>query len=408
MLKLINQRGVTLLEIAIALSVTIVIAYLITSWLNSGAMEATRTAIAEQQTREMVQIAQAARGYYRTQVGSLPAAGTVMTPAWADLINGVRLPLGFGQRSGLPTNEGPLSPLGQRYQVAAIMRPEANDIFEVAVWVIGEPRGRFSAKARISDTEVALSAFNTDVVGLIRTRYSGSVTGGLLPAAQTSLEAGVSGFSISLAPWLGATLPGRSTAVVMSGFVQLATQSELPMPGEQARSNTSECMVAAGATCGSGYRKVAGWNVCEGATGSTANIRQIPTEVGTVSLIKGDRRLKEGRSECGGTCSVAAGPLAVEAGGCGTVPAVNTQSTCNAFTDQVVKSMPISGLVIPYTAEGGVLNYIDEGIAVLNGAVIARTTRCAELTSTYSSSRVTTLANYPFGGSVAEQALCCR
>lgn len=403
-----QQRGASLIEVIAVLVISAVVVALLASWLRSSERTSTRQAIVEQQAREMVQVAQAVRGYLK-EAGGLPAPGTRIDVDLASLVDGVRLPFGFGERTGLSTTGGPRSPAGQHYRASAIQRPGGGKVFEVMVWTQSAPSGRYAATAGIRDTAEALEALATQVAGEIRRRYPSRLSAAVLPAGSPQVDP-AAGFGYNVGAWLaGGTLP-RTSAVALSGFVALSVASELPDPAQLDPSAVSECRVVENATtCPTGYNKLAGWQTCQGANTTEVRVEQIQTPIGTLTLTSGERRYTDGRTACGGTCpTTGAGATGAAGGGCGVAPLAGNPSACNAFSDQTVRTTLQNGVVLPYTAEGGVLNWSHGGIVALAGDVLQRVPRCAAVTTTYGSSRSSTATTYPFGGTATQNSLCCR
>lgn len=252
-----KQRGVTLTEAVIAMTVVGVAAVIaIAAWSSDDAQDLRESLVAAQ-AQEMMQISRAMADLARIEPGAVaegPQKISINT-----LISKGLLPKGFGNRpeTGL---SGTVSPLGQRYVAGLIKYAGAQPIVQSVVSVDGNPVDSALERAGLTNSPSAMVNFQSEVAKELRRVYTSGA--GLVPAGSHLMDESHSGYRADLTLYMDSTRETAS-AVVLGGFQMLQEFGDTGVV-DIVKPN-GKCSIQPSGTCPSGTVKVRDVNPCQAA-----------------------------------------------------------------------------------------------------------------------------------------------
>lgn len=251
------QRGVTLTEAVIAMTVVGVAAVIaIAAWSSDDSRDLRQSLVAAQ-AQEMMQISRAVADLARVDPDAVAEGPQKIS--LSTLVSKGLLPPSFGARpeTGL---SGTVSPLGQRYVAGLIKYAGVQPIVQSVVSVDGNPVPAALERAGLTDSPAAMVNFQSEVAKQLRRVYTGGV--GLVPAGSHILDESHSGYRADLTLYMDGTRETAS-AVVMGGFQMLQEFGDTGVVDIVKPSG--KCSVEPSGVCPSGTVKVRDVNPCQAA-----------------------------------------------------------------------------------------------------------------------------------------------
>lgn len=211
-----KQRGFSIIEMAVGLAVALIVLGVTVSFIAGLGRDAQRAKVADQEARELAQIARATKQHIANKVTDTSAfplnTNMVITPS--TLATGGFLPASFANRDGSGAS---ITPLGHAYRIV-IRRINANEVPTAVVYEQGAALPEKLPPIGIEAGDGSIMGLKQDIAGLAARNYQ--VIAATIASGTRTARGVNDGFTKDLTAWFD-TAFAESSPVVLVNFKDL-------------------------------------------------------------------------------------------------------------------------------------------------------------------------------------------